>query len=153
MMSCYDEQQQQKWDNQEAWWWGQPQAGTGEGSLWMWCVSWNVRKRSEAVTPCRKEWSRRILRKEWSRRHRPSEGLGPPSVWPGGEQGGCGVKMNTGTHQMTWGLESHGQERGFYYPCDMRSHWMDWSWGRARSIICSKDDRGCSVEMGWPWRQ
>lgn len=73
-MSCYDEQQQQ-----EAWGWGQPQAGTGEGSLWMWCVSWDLRRRrSDAVTLCRKEWSRRICRKGWSRRHRPSEGLDRP---------------------------------------------------------------------------
>lgn len=50
---------------------------------------------------------------------------GPPSVWPGSEQGGFGVEMNTVTHQMAWGLEGRRQALGFYYPCEMRSRGRD----------------------------
>lgn len=147
MMSCYDEQQQQKWDNQEAWRWGQPQAGTGEGSLWMWCVSWNVRKRSEAVTPCRKEWSRRILRKEWSRRHRPSEGLGPPSY-------GQGVNREDAVSKWTrWHIRWRGAWRAMGKSVDFIIHviWEAIGWTEAEEEQDPLYVQKMTVAALWKW--
>ena len=104
---------------------------------------------------------KRVIKTEQTLRRGPA---GPPSIWPESEQGGGGVEMNTVTHQMMWGLggppESAWILLSVWYEREQEhsahcgtGHWRDWGWGRARSIICSKDDCGCSAEMGWPWRQ